>query len=587
MDGSARLPAFLGCGLRVSAVSGGSRLRTPALAELDLRIRTRLPAAMRCSLGLDFGTASVRALVVDVSTGETLGLGEWAFEHGCDGVLVREDEPDLARQHPADYLEGAVRSTRGALEAAGVDGSSVVGIGVDGTGSTPIPVDGSGEALAIAGSEEPAAMAWLWKDHTAKQEAEDLVEAVRRAGLPFLGHTGGTYSSEWYWAKLLCCARRHPDVASRAAAWVELSDFIPAWLTGRREPSRILRGVCAAGHKGMFSSRHGGWPPVSFLAGLHERLGAWARTLGGRVVRAGERVGGLAPGPAALLGLREGIAISAGALDAHVGAIGSGIREGDVVKVIGTSSCDMAVARGIPLSGTLRGIAGIVPDSILPGCIGFEAGQAAVGDLFAWGARLLGRSHEELTELARGAPSGSGGVVCLDWHNGNRCVLMDPHLRGVLAGLSLGTGPGPFYRSLLEGSAFGARRILDRMRELGVPVRRLLACGGIAQKNDLLMQILADVLASEILVAESDQACALGAAMMGAVAAGAFSDFERARETLVRPPRRRFLPDPVRARAMERFYAVYCDLYDAFGTGRPIDARAALRALSGASASAP
>lgn len=538
---------------------------------------------MASSLGLDFGTGSVRACIVDLDRGDELGSAVQPYAHGDDGVISDARDPNLARQHPGDHLAGAVGAVRAAIAAAGphFDAGSILGIGVDGTGSTPIPIDADGEALAIRRGDdaEAAAMAWLWKDHTAQQEAADIRAAVQRGGLPYLDPCGGVYSSEWYWSKLLRCARTSPAVAAQVHGWVELSDFVPAWLCGKRRPEALRRGICAAGHKGMFAAAHGGWPAREFLAGLHPRLGDWVATMRGEVLPAGTRLGGLGDDIAALLGLPRGIAVSVGALDAHVGALGSGIGEGDVVKVLGTSTCDMAVAKKGTVPDAVPGIAGVVPDSIVPGMVGFEAGQAAVGDLFAWCARLLGKSHDELNAAAATLRPGASGLLALDWHNGNRCVLMDPGLSGVVVGLSLHTTPAELYRAMLEATAFGAKVILQQMQRAGVPVRRLLACGGIAHKSPLLLQILADVLDRELLVAEAAQAGALGAALLGAVAAGRFADVAAAQRVMVRPPRRRYAPQPAAVAAYAELFARYQSLHDGFGRGAARDLRGDMKAL--------
>ena len=535
---------------------------------------------MATSLGLDFGTGSVRALLLDLASGDELGSAVVAYAHGEGGVITDARDPNLARQHPADYLDGATAAVRAAIAQAGArfDPQHLVGIGVDGTGSTPIPIDQHGEALGLA-ETDPAAMAWLWKDHTAQQEAADIVAAVANGKLPYLDPCGGVYSSEWYWSKLLRCARTAPQTAAKIHAWVELSDFVPAWLCGQRQPETLTRGICGAGHKGMFASAHGGWPAAGFLRTLHPRLGDWRETMQGEVLPAGTKLGSLDAAIAQRMGLPAGIAVSVGALDAHVGAIGSGVTEGDVVKVLGTSTCDMAVAKKGTVPESVPGIAGVVPDSIVPGMIGFEAGQSAVGDLFAWCARLLGRSHEELDKAAAQLRPGQSGLVALDWHNGNRCVLMDPGLSGAVVGLSLHTTPGELYRAMLEATAFGAKVILQQMERAGVPVRRLLACGGIAQKSPLLMQILASVLDRQLVIAESDQACALGAALFGAVAGGHFESVTEAQRVLVKPPRVRYAPVPEDVAAYAALFARYVELHDTFGRGQPADLHAGMKSL--------
>lgn len=526
---------------------------------------------VKAALGMDFGTASVRALLVDVESGHEVSSAVCPYPSGVSGIVLSRDDPYLARQVPSDYRFGFMESVREALSSAG--GVDVVGIGVDTTASTPIPVDSELRPLAddprFAGDLN--AMAWLWKDHTAHAEAEELTELARQRGEPYLDHCGNSYSSEWFWSKALRVARTAPDVFAAADTWIELQDWIPAWLCGLRQPPR---GVCAAGHKGLWSMGWGGYPSADFLRALHPGLAKLVGTLTGQVVPCGTAVGRLSPEVAAEAGLQPGTPVSAGGIDAHLGAVGCGIKPGTMVKIMGTSTCDILVGpAGTP---SIPGVSGTVPGSVLPGLVGIEAGQAAVGDLLDWSTRLLGRTHEELTALAARVPPGSSGIVALDWNNGNRNVLADPTLTGVLAGSTLATGPGDVYRALVEATAMGGRKIIERIAEHGVQVDRIVACGGALVRSPLVMQVYADVFARPIAVADTVQACALGAAICGAVAGGAYPDFESASEALASPATTVYVPDPTAVATYDRVYACYTSLHDEFGTGRM---RTTLRAM--------
>ena len=519
------------------------------------------------SLGLDFGTSSVRALVVEVGCGEEVASVDWVFGRGVDGVISDPADPNFARQWPGDYLEGMRRVVPGALAAAGISGADLVGIGVDATGSTPLPVDDGcvplSERAELAG--DPAAMAWLWKDHTAQAEAEEITELARRLRPDYLDRCGGTYSSEWFWAKALRCLRSSPAVFRRARSFVELCDYIPAVLVGATDPATIARSACAAGHKAMYADSWGGLPDREFLAELAPELADLRGSMSERARTAGERAGGVDPDVAEQLGLRSGTAVSVGAIDAHLGAVGAGIGEGDLVKVMGTSTCDMAIARLAELP-RVDGLCGIAMGSIVPGYVGFEAGQSAVGDVFAWAARHVGgRDHESLERDAAALSPGESGLLSLDWHNGNRCVLADPALSGLLLGLNLQTRDHEIYRAMIEATAFGARTIIERLLSAGVPVEAVVACGGIATKSALTMQIYADVLARPVAVSASSQSSALGAAITGAVAGGAFATVEEAQAAMCPARSRTYQPRADAAAVYDRLFELYRQLHDAFG----------------------
>lgn len=529
---------------------------------------------MKNTIGLDFGTNSVRAVVARTSDGAMLGSSVFNYPHGDMGVVIDPRDPNLARQHPADWLAGIAATVGEALGQAGREAAAnVVGIGVDTTGSTPIPVDGDGEALALkdAFAENPNAMGWLWKDHTAFKEAAEITDAAAGAHPEYLAKCGGTYSSEWFWAKLLACARTDRRVFDAACTWVEMADWIPAVLTGTTAPDRIKRCICAAGHKAMFNPDWGGYPDPGFIAGFDEGvLGRVRRTLPDEAVTIADSVGPLTDAWASRMGLPAGIPVAGGAFDAHLGGVGSGIKPGAMVKVIGTSTCDLAV---LPLNHDLEdipGVCGVVPESILPGNYGIEAGQSAVGDIFNWYVHKLkpgkGMDHAALNDVALTLKPGESGLLALDWNNGNRTILVDQQLTGMIMGLTLHSSPGEIFRALVEATAFGARMIRDRMVEYGVEVERVINCGGIAIKSPMLMQIYADVLNCPMLIAAREQTCALGAAMAGAVVAGVFEGFDDATDAMTGIRKEQYLPVPGNVVVYDRLFALYRRLHDLFGT---------------------
>lgn len=529
------------------------------------------------TIGLDYGTNSVRALVVNVATGEEAGSAVKIYSHGKEGVILSSD-PNLARQHPADYLEGAELTIKAALAASakkikGFKPSQVIGIGVDTTGSTPIPVDQEGNALAMTSKfgRNPAAMAWLWKDHTGVEEAAEITALARKIRPHYLAKCGGTYSSEWYFSKILHCLRTSPEVFNAAYTWIEMADWIPAMLTGTQKPDRIKVGVCAAGHKAMFNAEWGGYPDVKFLSKLDSKLGQLRTRLASRAYDVSEAAGYLTPDWAERTGLCAGIPVAVGAFDAHLGGVGAGVGEGTLVKTIGTSTCDLMVAPGNRKLADIPGICGIVKGSILPGYYGLEAGQSAVGDIFNWFVNYIephGKNggHVALTGAAAKLKPGASGLLALDWNNGNRTILVDQKLTGLLVGQTLYTTPAEIYRALVEATAFGALTIINRIEEYGVKVKSVVNCGGIAEKNPMVMQIYADVIGRPMKISRSAQTCALGSAVAAAVVAGAHRDFAAAQKAMTGLKPVVYKPDPKAQAVYRELYKLYRTLHDAFGT---------------------
>lgn len=532
-------------------------------------------------IGIDFGSDSVRALVVDANTGAELGeavsyYARWQRGDYCD------PSRNQFRQHPKDYLESMEACIKEALQNIGPDaGSYVKGIAVDTTGSTPCAVDAAGTPLALNAEFEnnPNAMFILWKDHTAIQEAEEINTLAHSwGGIDYTKFEGGIYSSEWFWAKILHTLRNDIKVREAAASWVEHSDWIPAILTGNVLPSTMYRSRCAAGHKAMWHESFQGLPSEEFLTTLDPLLSGIRDTLYTNSNTAETRVGTLCEEWAAKLGLSTEVVIGGSAFDCHMGAVGGQIEPFDMVKVIGTSTCDIMVTPPDILGDKLvRGICGQVDGSVLPNMIGLEAGQSAFGDVYAWFKRFILWPIEELIDdpeirkqaakrllpaieaVAEKLPV-EDGVIALDWLNGRRTPDADQRLKGAIAGLTLGTTAPRVYRSLVEATAFGAKAIMDRCIDEGVEIKRVIAIGGVAKKSTCVMQILADVMDKEILVASSDQACALGAAMFAAVAAGLYETLEEAQKTMGGGFSATYSPNPENAEKYKHIYDDYTAL---------------------------
>ena len=450
----------------------------------------------RYALGLDYGTNSCRCLIVDLSDGREVASCVFDFPSGAAGILLDPREPNLARQNPQDYvaaLSVAPRTIRRAKRAdRRFDAAQIVGIGIDTTGSTPMPVDRDGTPLAMRPQFKGNldAMAWLWKDHTGHAEAAEITARARKIRPQYLAKCGGTYSSEWFWSKILRCKRAAPKVFAAAHSFVEHCDWMPALLAGDTRPEKVVRGVCAAGHKAMYCPEWGGLPDEEFLRGLDPALAALRGRLYEKAVPADHAAGRLSAEWAKKLGLKPGIAVAAGAFDAHMGAVGAGIREGTLVKILGTSTCDMMVMPNAKKLADIPGVCGIVDGSILPGFYGIEAGQSAVGDIFLWFVSQLvperyGRTMDEkfktLGALAAKQKPGEHGLLALDWNNGNRTILVDVRLSGLLLGQTLHTQAHEIYRALIEATAFGALTISEAhrgIRRAGEGVRQLRRPGG-------------------------------------------------------------------------------------------------------------
>ncbi len=538
----------------------------------------------RYAIGVDFGTNSCRSLLVNVSTGKELAGSVFPYPSGEAGVILDSLDPNLARQNPADYLVGIEAVIRGAMEAARKEdpefsSEAVLGIGIDTTGSSPMPVDESGQALCFQARfrNNPAAMAWLWKDHTSYKEAAQITELASTIRPQYLSKIGGTYSSEWWWSKILHCKNSAKDVFEAAYSWVEICDWIPAVLTGKLSPRQLKRSVCAAGHKAMFNPSWQGLPDKEFLDKLSPGLGALRDRLYDNAYTADHRAGELSDSWAQRLGLPRSTTVAVGAFDAHMGAVGAGIAPGTLVKIIGTSTCDIMIHPNSEVLRDIPGVCGIVDGSVMDGYYGIEAGQSGVGDIFLWFVNNLvpekyGRTPAEqfasLEKAAAALKPGESGLLALDWNNGNRTILVDVRLSGLLVGQTLHTQPHEIYRALLEATGFGALAIIDRIEEYGVLVQEVVSCGGLAAKNPLLMQIYADISGRPMKIARSEQAPALGAAVFAAVAAGAREggyDSVAAAQGAMVGIGGQYRPIPENHQTYRQVYSLYRQLHDSFG----------------------
>lgn len=538
-------------------------------------------------IGLDYGTDSCRALIVDAATGaqlasEVAAYPRWKAGKYCNPAANRY------RQHPLDYIESMEQAVRGALGQL-PEGCArrVAGIAFDTTGSTPVVLDQAGTPLALRRefADNPDAMFILWKDHTALREAAEINALARRWPVDYTAYSGGTYSSEWVWSKMLHVLRADPAVREAAYSWAEHCDWMPALLTGRTRPETMMRSRCAAGHKAMWHASWGGLPPAAFLAALDPLLSRFEGHLYRECHTSDTVAGTLTPEWAARLGLSPDVVVSVGAIDCHMGAVGAQIEPGSFVRVIGTSTCDIMIVPYEAMGGKcIRGICGQVDGSVVPGLVGLEAGQSAFGDLYAWFKKLLLWPAEHilmhttllaeetkaalldemagrlLTDLGREAGRidlDESGPLAVDWLNGRRTPVANQAVKGTLTGLTLGTSAPRLYRALVEATAFGSRAIVESFQEQGLRIDRVIGIGGIPQKSPLVMQILADVLGMPIQVARAEQACALGAAMFAAVAAGIYPTVAAAQQALGQGFASTYTPDARRHAAYSRMYAAY------------------------------
>ncbi len=504
--------------------------------------------------GVDFGTLSVRVSIVDSEKGR---IGSATADYP---LFRKKEDPDHATQRHDDHMKALVTATRRALESAGVDGKDVLAIALDTTGSSVVPVN---QRL------EPLDDYYLWCDHRAKQEASEITAAAHNSGMPAIDWCGGVYSSEWGFSKLLHWLRHNPEKRQHMATALEHCDMVAAVLTGAADPASVSRSVCAMGHKWMWNADLGGLPPENFLAGVDPLLAGVRSKLDGTYATSDRIAGTLTPEWAAKLGLKPGIPVPVGAFDAHWDAIGAGIREGDVVNVVGTSTCIMAIARETEL---VPGVCGVVKGSIHPDYAGIEAGLSATGDIFDAIARRAGSSVADLSKGLENFRAGQTGLLRMTWDNGDRTVLVNPELGGVTLGWNLTHTAQDELFAAIEGTAFHTRIILDRMAEHGVTIRRVINGGGIPQKNETLNRVYANVLNKPVLVPQQE-VTSLGSAIFAFLAAGVFKSIEEAQDKLC-PSFRVIQPEPSEAATYEQLFPLYRKLY--FSLGQPGSAPVAI-----------
>ena len=495
--------------------------------------------------GVDFGTLSVRVSIFDSAKGRLgAGVGEYP-------LFRKKEDPDYATQSHADHMKALEEAMRRAIAAAAIDGHSIQAIALDTTGSSVIPVD---EKL------QPIDDYYLWCDHRAWKEASEITSSARTTGLEAIRWCGGVYSSEWGFAKLLHWLRHNPGKRARMATALEHCDMVAAVLCGMSDPAAVPRSICAMGHKWMWNESLGGLPDEKFLGGVDPLLAEVREKLGGRYATSDQIAGRLSDEWAKKLGLRAGIPIPVGAFDAHWDALGAGVRIGDVVNVVGTSTCIMAISDRPEL---VPGVCGVVPGSIHPKYVGIEAGLSATGDIFETIARRAGTTVVELSKGLENYRAGETGLLRLTWDNGDRTVLVNPELGGITLGWRLTHTAQDELFAAIEGTAFHTRVILERMEQHGVPVTRIINGGGIPQKNHVLNQVYANVMGKPILVPKGD-VTSLGSAIMAFMAAGAFATIEDAQKALV-PGYTTVEPQAEEAAIYQELYPLYRKLYFAFG----------------------
>jgi L-ribulokinase len=537
-------------------------------------------------IGIDFGTDSVRTIVVNAFSGEEAASSLFEYPRWKAG-LFSNPAANQFRQHPLDYLEGL---EHGILECVGQlskeQRENIRGIGVDTTGSTPVAVNDQGTPLSLLPgfADNPNAMFILWKDHCSIHEAAEINRHAQKFPVNYLQFVGGIYSSEWYWAKLLHILRKDESVQKNCFGWVEHCDWIPFLLTGGNELSKLKRGVCSAGHKALWSPSFDGFPPDEFFSSLDPILKGYAGKLSSKLYTADQPAGKLSTYWAARLGLSDEVVVATGAFDAHMGAVGGQIEPYYLSKVMGTSTCDMLVAPVSEMKDKLvKGICGQVPGSIIPGMMGMEAGQSAFGDAYAWFRNLLGwpiqylfRNRKDihqaeesfiqnimleilpaLNEEAEKMNVRENSELAIDWFNGRRTPDANQELKGAITGINLASDAPAIFRAVAESTCFGAKAIVDRFTSEGIPIKGLIGLGGVAKKSPFIMQQMADITGMDIRIHRSEQTCALGAAMFAATAAGLHKNVESAMQAMGTGFEKTYHPDLTRKILYQKRYQQY------------------------------
>src|SRR3989339_66436 len=538
-------------------------------------------------IGVDYGTDSVRSIIVNTTTGEEIATAVHHYARWKKGLYCNAAE-SVFRQHPLDYVEGLTETITNCLKQVGkLVAENIVAIGVDTTGSTPVAVDATGTPLALkeAFAENPNAMFVLWKDHTSVREAAEINQHATKFETNYLQYVGGIYSSEWFWAKLLHIIRNDDAVKQACVSWVEHCDWIPFMLTGGNNIKELKRSVCAAGHKGLWSEQFNGYPPNDFFTSLDPLLDGYVLTLGDTTYSSDKSAGTLSKEWASKLGLNENVVVAVGAFDAHMGAVGGQIEPYHLSKVMGTSTCDILVAPTADLEDkTVKGICGQVTGSVIPGMLGLEAGQSACGDTYAWFKNMIlspikemiehsdAIKHDEAEQLIKELSDqlithlsnkaallalNEDDELALDWFNGRRTPDANQYLTGSIHQLNLGSTAPSIFKALVEATCFGAKRIVDRFISEGVPVNGLIGLGGVAKRSPYIMQVMADVMNMPIRIHKSEQTCALGAAMFAATAAGVYAKVEEAMKYMGQGFEGAYYPNESRKAYYEKRYSQY------------------------------
>jgi len=540
------------------------------------------------TIGLDFGTDSVRAVIVNTDSGAEEATSVSNYKRWSQ-QKYSDPSKNQFRQHPLDYLESMQEVIKNVIELMPSSArKNIIAIGVDTTGSTPAPIDKDGNVLALNSefANNPNAMFILWKDHSSVDEAEIINKAAKSNNIDYTKYEGGVYSSEWFFSKILHIIKNDNKVRDAAYSWIEFCDWIPAVLTGNIKPQDIKRSRCAAGHKAMWHNDWNGLPPNDFLKLIDPLLDGLRARLFDKTYTSDMSAGSLSEKWAKKLGLSTKVVVAVGAFDVHMGAVGANIKEGVFVKVLGTSCCDVAVSKKEQNEKLIAGICGQVDGSIIPGLLGYEAGQSSFGDVFAWFRSILSwplknilvntnivkreiaeklanetedKILKEIEDRAEKISPKESSIISLDWLNGRRTPYADQKLKGAILGLSLGSDTVKIYKSLVEATVFGSKAIIDRFIEEGVNFKEVVAIGGIALKSSLVMQILSDVFDMPVKVVKSNQAVALGAAIFGAVAAGYYKNIKEAQESMASKVLKEYSPLPENVKEYKKLYEKYKD----------------------------